>query len=86
MEIARRYIEGLKKAYYENGGKTQWDHFENIMHGACREDIEALQRLYPDIPDSLLELLTIVDGTYWRDYAGEKISLLFLGSDMEEYP
>lgn len=42
--------------------------------------------MYPDVPDSLLQLLEIVDGTYWRDYAKEKVALFFLGSDMEEYP
>ncbi len=48
--------------------------------------MEKLRILYPDIPDSLLQLLEIVDGTYWRKYAEEKITLLFLGSDIEEYP
>ncbi len=86
MNIAQKYIEGLKMAYYENGGKKQWDNFEKIMHGSSKEDLEKLQVLYPDVPDSLLQLLSIVDGTYWRKYAGEKVTLLFLGSDMEEYP
>ncbi len=56
------------------------------MHGASKEDIEKLRVLYPDIPVSLLQLLEIVDGTYWRKYDEETVSLLFLGSDMEEYP
>lgn len=86
MNIAQKYVDGLKKAYYENGGKTQWDNFESVVHGASRGDMEKLRVLYPNLPDSLVQLLEIVDGTYWREYAGEKISLLFLGSDMEEYP
>lgn len=56
------------------------------MHGAAKEDLEQLKGVYPDIPDSLLRLLEIVDGTYWRKYADEKIALPFLGSDVEEYP
>lgn len=60
--------------------------FERVMHGAGKEDLEQLRAVYPDIPDSLLQLLEIVDGTYWRAYAKEKIALLFLGSDMEGYP
>ncbi len=86
MNIAQKYVDGLKKAYYENGGEKQWNNFEKIMHGASKEDIEKLQVLYPDIPNSLLQLLEIVDGTYWRKYAEEKVTLFFLGSDMEEYP
>ena len=86
MNIAQKYIEGLKMAYYENGGKRKWNHFKKVMHGASKEDIEKLQVLYPDTPNSLLQLLEIVDGTYWRKYAEEEVTLLFLGSDMEEYP
>jgi len=86
MGIAQKYVDGLKKAYYKIGGEKQWNDLEKIMHGASKEDIEKLRALYPDIPDSLLELLEIVDGTYWREYAGKKIAFLFLGSDMEEYP
>lgn len=86
MGITQRYVDGLKKAYYENGGEKQWNDFEKVMHGASEKDIEKLRVLYPDIPANLLQLLEIVDGTYWRKYAGETVSLLFLGSDMEEYP
>lgn len=86
MSIAQKYIDGLKKAYYENGGEKQWNDFEKIMHGASKEDIEKLLGLYPDIPDSLLQLLEIVDGTYWRKYAEKEVAFLALGSDMEEYP
>ncbi len=86
MNIAQTYVEGLKKAYYEKGGGNVWNHFENVMHGAAKEDLEQLKGVYPDIPDSLLRLLEIVDGTYWRKYADEKIALPFLGSDVEEYP
>lgn len=86
MNIAQKYIDGLKKAYSENGGEKQWNDFERVMYGASKEDIEKLRELYPDIPDSLLQLLEIADGTYWRKYGTKEVSLLFLGSDMEEYP
>ena len=86
MGIARKYADGLKKAYYENGGEAQWNHVEEVMHGASKEDLEKLRAFYPGLPDSLLELLEIADGTYWRSYAEENVSLLFLGSDLEEYP
>jgi hypothetical protein len=86
MNIAQKYVEGLKKAYYDNGGGKQWEDFERIVHGASKENIEKLRTLYPDTPDSLIQLLGIVDGTYWRKYAGEEIIFYFLGSDVEEYP
>ena len=86
MNIAEKYVDGLKKAYYERGGEKKWNHFEDVMYGAKREDMEKLKTLYPDIPSSLLQLLEIVDGTYWRKYNEENVLLFFLGSDMEEYP
>ncbi len=80
MNIAQEYFDGLKKAYFENGGKKQWKHFETIMQGASKEDLENLRFIYPDIPDSLLHLLEIVDGTYWRKYDKGEVTLLFLGT------
>lgn len=86
MDIAQKYIAGLKKAYFDREAEKQWEHFEKIVHGASREDIEKLQAIYTEVPDSLVQLLKFVDGTYWREYAGEKITFYFLGSDVEKYP
>lgn len=86
MKIVEEYVKGLKKAYYDNEGKESWDHFERVMHGASKEDINKLKEEYPNVPDSLVKLLKYVDGTYWREYEGEKIVFYFLGSDVEEYP
>ena len=83
---AEQYIAGLKKAYDENQGKESWDHFEKIKHGLAEENTQKLKTLYPEIPEALIDLLKYVDGTYWREYEGEKIAFYFLGSDMEEYP
>ena len=62
------------------------DGLKRVFRGAEKEDIEGLQKLYPDIPESLIRLLGIVDGTYWREYAGKKVAFYLLGSDIEEYP
>ena len=86
MSIVQTYIEGLRRAYYENDGKKIWDEFEKVYHGADKEDLDKLCRQYPDIPKSLLELLGIVDGTQWREYAGKKFGIYLLGSDIEGYP
>lgn len=86
MNISQKYMEGLKKAYHDLGAGEQWGSFQDIAHGASKEDIEKLRILYPDIPNSLIQLLDIVDGTYFREYAGENIAFYILGSDIEEYP
>lgn len=86
MKIAKQYISGLKDAYFNNGAKEIWEHFENIKCGATKEDIEKIKTIYPKVPEALIGLLEFVDGTYWREYKGEKIILYFLGSDIEEYP
>ena len=76
----------LKKAYYKNGGKEYWDKFEKIKTGATEENIKKTKEEFPETPDSLIELLKIVDGTYHREYQGEKIAFYFLGSDVMGYP
>jgi len=43
-----------------------WDNFEKIKEGASEEDIKKLKEEYPEVPDSLIELLKNVDGTYFR--------------------
>ena len=86
MNIAEKYLEELKKAYYKNGGKEYWDKFEKIKAGATEENIKKIKKEFPETPDSLIELLKIVDGTYHREYQGEKITFYFLGSDVMGYP
>jgi len=86
MKIAANYLSGLKKAYYENGGKETWDHFEQIKHGASKTDLEKLKEAFPAAPQGLIDLLEYVDGTYWRTYADEEIAFFLLGSDLNEYP
>ena len=86
MNIAKKYIEELKKAYYKKDGKEYWDKFERIKIGATEENIKKIKEEFPETPDSLIELLKIVDGTYHREYQGEKITFYFLGSDVRGYP
>jgi len=81
-----QYISGLKKAYLDNNEQEIWEHFEKIKHGANKENIAKLTEIYSDVPNVLIDLLEYVDGTYWREYAGEEITLYFLGSNMQEYP
>lgn len=86
MNIAEKYVSGLKTAYFDNNAGEVWTHFEKIQPGATKEDIQKLRNVYPDVPDALIGLLEYIDGTNWREYAGEEISFYFLGSDLDEYP
>ena len=86
MDIAKKYVEGLKKAHFDIGYGNYWEHFEKIVHGAGKEDIKKLREAYPDVPNSLVQLLEIMDGTYYREYAGDKIIFYVLGSDEDESP
>lgn len=85
MSKAEKYILGLKNAYLKNNSKVNWEHFEKIKHGISNEDLLVLTNIYPDIPNALINLLEFVDGTYWREYNGEKIVFYFLGSDVQEF-
>lgn len=85
-DIVRRYIEGLEQAYLNNGGENKWREFVNVKEGASSENIARIKELFPDVPESLLELLEYADGTYFRKYGDITIRLYFLGSELEEYP
>lgn len=84
--LARAYFDGLKEAYLREGGQELWDHFSSVVQGASQEDIGRLLEFYPDAPESLIELLRLVDGTYYREYLADKVVFYFLGSDYEGYP
>ena len=85
-ELAKAYYDGLKEAYLREGGQELWNHFSSVVQGASQEDIDWLLRFYPDAPESLIELLRLVDGTYHRVYGQERVHFYALGSDVEEYP
>lgn len=82
------YIEKLKEAYNKNGFEKQWKHLENISNGMENNDRELLLKEYPEIPESLLEILNTIDGTYFRKYGEDQIRYYFFGSDVDdgEYP
>lgn len=85
-ELVHAYYDGLKEAYYREDGQEPWDCFSSVAQGASQEDIDWLLKFYPDAPESLIELLKLVDGTYFRVYGQEQVLLYALGSDVEEYP
>lgn len=86
MHLIKTYLKGLEKAYIENDQKEEWADFIATVHGATNEDLEAIQKRYPEVPQSLLELLKAIDGTYWRTYGDKKVTFFLLGSDVFEYP
>mgnify|MGYP005767334001 FL=1 len=86
MKLAEEYLAQLESAYRDSGEWEEWLHFYHASHGASAEDLAALRCAYPDLPDSLADLLSLVDGSYFRDYGGEKFAVYMLGSDIPEYP
>ena len=37
-ELAQAYYDGLKDAYYREGGQEVWDRFASVAQGASQED------------------------------------------------
>ena len=60
----------------------------DTAHGATEADLQSLCNCYPQVPESLLDLLCHIDGTYWREYEKGTICDLILGADeaMGDYP
>jgi len=79
--IADQYLAGLREHLPE---------FDNISlsyaTGATPAQLAALKNRFPACPDSLLQLLARVNGTYHQPYGDQTISVLVLGSDVFEYP
>jgi len=88
MTLVEQYLEGLKQAYINNGGEEAWQNLMATAHGATEADLQLLRNRYPQVPESLLDLLRRIDGTYWRDYEKGTVSDLILGADEEmgDYP
>lgn len=84
----KEYIEKLHEAYMKNRLEKEWNHLFDIANGISEEDKHALLDKYPEFPKSLMEILEKIDGTYFREYEGEKITFYFFGSDVDggEYP
>ena len=85
-ELAQAYYDGLKKVYYSFDGQEAWEQFAGLAQGVSQADLDRLLKFYPDAPESLIELLKLADGTYYREYSKGKVCFYFLGSDMEGYP
>ena len=88
MTLVEQYLEGLKQAYIDNGGEEAWQKLIATAHGATEADLQLLRNRYPQVPESLLDLLRRIDGTYWREYEKGTVSDLILGADeaMGDYP
>lgn len=81
MTLVEQYLEGLKQAYIDNGGEEAWQNLMATAHGATEADLQVLRNRYPQVPESLLDLLRRIDGTYWREYEKGTVSDLILGAD-----
>nr|WP_295869432.1 SMI1/KNR4 family protein [uncultured Chitinophaga sp.] len=79
--IVEQYLAGLQERLSEED-KAQLAY----ASGATAAQLAKLQQTYPDCPASLLQLLTKIDGTYWREYGDHTVAVLILGSDVHRYP
>lgn len=76
-----RFLDGLK----EHLSKDDLISLSCAI-GASQLQINQLKAQYPDCPESLIELLSTINGTYWQKYGEHTIAVLILGSDVTEYP
>lgn len=53
-----------------------------LVHGASEEDLCRLREKFPNVPETLVQLLSLVDGTYYRVYKEQKVCIaVFDGVD-----
>ncbi|GEE02431.1 SMI1/KNR4 family protein [Gordonia spumicola] len=82
------YLAGVTARLAEIDLDEAVDARDSLRHatGATATDLERLRAVYPARPDALVELLSRIDGTYWRRYGDHEVSVLILGSDVGDYP
>jgi len=81
MNLVDRFLSGLIARLPEDDA-PQWAWTE----GASEADLQRLRAQWPQVPDGLVELLSRVDGTHFRDYPKGEVCVLMLGSDVGDYP
>ncbi|MBN5050287.1 SMI1/KNR4 family protein [Stenotrophomonas maltophilia] len=81
MNLVERFLSGLIPRLPEDDA-PQWAWTE----GASEADLQRLRAQWPQVPDSLVELLSRVDGTHFREYPKGEVCVLMLGSDVGDYP
>ncbi len=74
MNLVDRFLSGLIPRLPAEDA-PQWAY----VQGASGEDLQRLRAQWPQVPDSLLKLLSRVDGTHFREYPGGEVCVLVLG-------
>lgn len=81
MTLVDTFLSGLVPRLLEDEA-PMWA----LIDGAAASDLHRLRARWPHAPDSLVELLSRVDGTHYRTYRNGVVCVLMLGSDIEMYP
>ena len=81
MNLVDHYLKGLRQALPPEPLAEL-----ALASGASAAQLDSLRQAYPLCPDSLLRLLGQYNGTYYQDYAGGRVLVYMLGSDVFEYP
>lgn len=81
MNLVDRFLSGLvPRLPVEDAPHWAW------VEGATASDLQRLRAQWPQVPDSLIKLLSRVDGTHFREYPKGEVCILMLGSDVGSYP
>lgn len=77
QSLAFRYVEALGAACRECNIKDF-----SLVQGASEEDLNRLREKFQDVPETLIQLLSLVDGTYYRKYKEKEVCVaVFDGVD-----
>lgn len=77
--IVSSYLNGLTKQLPEEDSEAL-----SYAFGATDLQIASLLKKYPDCSDTLIQFLRRINGTFYQQYGDHKISVLILGSDVED--
>ena len=79
--LVHQYLKGLQEHLSEDDKLSL-----SYATGATAAQLSKVKDQFPQCPNSLLQLLSQINGTYWQQYGDHEITVLILGSDVYEYP
>lgn len=87
-ELINYYLNKIEENYLNSQKAEKWKIFREKSTGISEENLEKIKEEYPLIPESLIEILKVIDGTYHEKIDDHSYSFYMFSSDLDdgEYP
>lgn len=87
-ELTNYYLNKIEEYQLKSPKAEKWKTFKEKSTGISEENLKQLKEEYPLIPESLIDILKVIDGTYHEKIEDHSYSFYMFSSDIDEgeYP